>query len=207
MRRYDAWGDERYPKTYRPPGLVSSKLHALEVGDSVEFRHVAKNIKLQYPFGRAKRLNLVCVGSGIAPMVQILDRVLATPGDETQVVLVYGNRSEDEIMLKKRLEHLTWRHARRFKLVYCIGSRYDIDKDRPEVRSPYALFGGKPKKEKGWITADVLERHLQPPDGESLTLVCGLPRVYETLCGPRDDSKVTGTLGALGWDRRNVVKL
>ena len=81
MRRYDAWGDERYPKTYRPPGLVSSKLHALEVGDSVEFRHVAKNIKLQYPFGRAKRLNLVCVGSGIAPMVQILDRVLATPGD------------------------------------------------------------------------------------------------------------------------------
>ena len=29
-------GDERYPKTYKPPGLVSSALHRLQVGDEVE---------------------------------------------------------------------------------------------------------------------------------------------------------------------------
>ncbi|KAH8075392.1 cytochrome-b5 reductase [Aureococcus anophagefferens] len=207
VRRYDAWGDERYPKTYKPPGLVSSALHRLQVGDEVEFRHVAKNIKIRYPFRGAKRLNLVCVGSGVAPMIQILEKVLATPGDDTRIVLVYGNRSEDEIMMKKRLEQLTWRYARRFKLVYCLGSRYDVDKDRPEVRNRYALFGGAPKREKGWITKDVLERHLAPPGEDSLTLVCGLPRVYETLCGPRGDPKVAGTLAALGWSRRDVVKL
>ena len=58
-----------------------------------------------------------------------------------------------------------------------------------------------------WITKDVLERHLAPPGEDSLTLVCGLPRVYETLCGPRGDPKVAGTLAALGWSRRDVVKL
>jgi len=87
------------------------------------------------------------------------------------------------------------------------GQEWHVDKDRPEVRNGYALFGGAPKREKGWITKDVLERHLAPPGEDSLTLVCGLPRVYETLCGPRGDPEVAGTLAALGWSRRDVVKL
>lgn len=75
VRRYDAWGDPAYPNTYRPPGHVSNHLHNLQIGESAEFRHIAENIKLQYPFGGVKRLNLICVGSGVAPMIQIIEKV------------------------------------------------------------------------------------------------------------------------------------
>ena len=223
VRRYDAWGDPAHPLTYRPPGHVSNHLHNLKVGEAAEFRHVAQNIKLQYPFKGVSRLNLVCVGSGVAPMVQIMDKVLSTPGDTTQVCLVYGNRAEEDIMMRRRLEALSWRYPKRVKLVYCIGSRYDIDKSRPGVKQKHSglgltrVFGGAPVREKGWVTADVLERHLHPPAGDAgadvdnggrtLTLVAGLPRVYETLCGPRDQKKVTGALSKLGWTHRDVVKL
>ena len=54
-------------------------------------------------------------------------------------------------------------------------------------------------------------RFLFPPtdtdDDRTLTLVAGLPRVYETLCGPRDQKKVSGVLKTLGWNHLNVVKL
>ena len=103
--------------------------------------------------------------------------------------------------------------------MYCIGSRYDIDKTRAHIkqkRGPMqylGLVGGVPTREKGWVSEDVLEKHIFPPvepndeDGGTLTLVAGLPRVYETLCGPRNDKKVEGVLKKLGWSRQNVVKL
>ena len=78
------------------------------------------------------------------------------------------------------------------------------------------IGGDKATREKGWVSKEVLERHLFPPadananveDGTgTLTLVAGLPRVYETICGPRDEKKVTGVLKELGWTHRDVVKL
>lgn len=220
VRRYDAWGDPAYPQTYKAPGHVSNCLHDLAVGESVEFRHIAQNIKLQYPFEGVKRLNLVCVGSGIAPMMQIMNKVLTTPGDTTEICVVYGNRSEEDIMMRRRLEALCFAYPKRVKMVYCLGSRYDIDKSRPEVMQKKGvltrLFGGAPVREKGWVTAEVLQKHIFPPadagadvdnGGRTLTLVAGLPRVYETLCGPRDTKKVTGALQKLGWTHRDVVKL
>ena len=45
VKRYDAWGDPALP-TFRPPGVVSQAMHALEVGDTMDFRHVAQNVKI-----------------------------------------------------------------------------------------------------------------------------------------------------------------
>ena len=122
--------------------------------------------------------------------------------------------------MRRRLEAFCFAYPKRVKVVYCLGSRYDIDKSRPEVKQKKGiltrLFGGAPVREKGWITAEVLSKHIFPPadaganvdnGGRTLTLVAGLPRVYETLCGPRDKQKVTGALKKLGWTHRDVVKL
>lgn len=205
VKRYDAWGQAR---TFKPAGVVSTALHDLEPGDCVEFCHVAQNVKMPYPFRGATVLNLVCVGSGVAPMIQVLEKVLHAPGDDTRCILVYGCRSEAEIMMKPRLDELCARHRRRLKVVYCVGSRYDVDKARPgAVRSGWNIFGRAPIREKGWASRAVLEKHLAPPEEGHLTMVCGVPRVYENLCGARSAREVTGVLGALGWTRRNLVKL
>ena len=45
-------------------------------------------------------------GTGIAPMYQALQKLLATPGDTTEITVLYGNASVDDILLKKEMDAL-----------------------------------------------------------------------------------------------------
>ena len=51
-------------------GAVSQYLHALEPGAMVSFKHIAFNVKRQYPFAPARTISLVAAGTGIAPVYQ-----------------------------------------------------------------------------------------------------------------------------------------
>jgi hypothetical protein len=82
-KRYDQWGIPEnshnnflFTKTnhsYRPPGAVSNYLHSLQVGEKVKFKHNSHCLgKIPYPFPGVKKLMMIAVGAGIAPMIQIL---------------------------------------------------------------------------------------------------------------------------------------
>jgi NAD(P)H-flavin reductase len=57
-------------------------------------------------------------GTGITPMFQVLNAVLKDPKDRTRITLLYGNLTEDDILLRKvrrqagcaltRAQHLLW---------------------------------------------------------------------------------------------------
>jgi hypothetical protein len=85
-KRYDQWGIPEsshnnflFTKTnhsYRPPGAVSTYLHSLKIGDKVKFKHNSHCLgKIAYPFPGSKKLMMIAVGAGIAPMIQILRRL------------------------------------------------------------------------------------------------------------------------------------
>jgi NAD(P)H-flavin reductase len=133
IKRYQEWGGPRptaaqgyaLHNSYRPAGAVSNHLFDLVPGEaSVEFCHKPGNVKLQYPFRGVKKVTMVAVGVGIAPMVQALDKLLNTEGDTTEVVLLYGNRSVKDILLKEKLDAWSVQHKHRFKVVYAVGSRW-----------------------------------------------------------------------------------
>jgi len=84
-------------------GSVSQWLYGLELGAKVGFKHISFNIKAPYPFDGKKSITLLCAGTGLAPMYQALWKLLGTPGDERQVVLLYGNKSVEDILLKEEL--------------------------------------------------------------------------------------------------------
>jgi len=50
-------------------------------------------------------------------------KLLNTPGDERQVVLLYGSKSPDDILMKEQLDAWASKHANRFKLVHVLGGR------------------------------------------------------------------------------------
>ena len=52
-------------------------------------------------------------------------------------------------------------------------------------------------------------RHAFPPSHDTLVFVCGLPAMYASLCGPREDKVLRdGTvLARLGYRSDNVCKL
>jgi cytochrome-b5 reductase len=84
-------------------GLVSSFIHSLPVGEKVQFKHVAFNIKLQYPFKMPltkkpltkkpltkkplRTISMIAGGTGITPMYQALQQLLRSgAGGRTEVV-------------------------------------------------------------------------------------------------------------------------
>ena len=74
VKVYHQWGDPIHAHSYRPAGAVSNYINNLNVGDSVQFKHIAKNIKIQYPFTGVKTITMLAVGAGIAPMIQALHK-------------------------------------------------------------------------------------------------------------------------------------
>lgn len=78
--------DEVYPPLFTA-GAVSNYLFELVPGvDSAKFAHRKANVKIQYPFKGVKKITMIAVGAGIAPMVQALEKILETPGDTTEVI-------------------------------------------------------------------------------------------------------------------------
>jgi ferredoxin-NADP reductase len=65
--------------------------------------------------------------------------------------------------------------------------------------------------ELGWVNEEKIRKHAFPPrhDGSVRVMVCGLPGVYEKICGPRHDPRVAegSILHTLGYTDDMVVKL
>merc|ERR1712039_989542 len=106
-------------------GVVSKYADNLKVGDRVAFKQIKPNIKKWiYPFDK-KSITMLAGGTGIAPMMQALHPLLTTPGDSTQVRLLYGNLSPNDIMLKPELDTFAAKYADRFQVHYIVGTTSD----------------------------------------------------------------------------------
>lgn len=57
-----------------------------------------KNVKV------FKKILMVCGGTGITPIYQVIQAVLNDPLDKTELYLIYANRSEEDILLRKQLD-------------------------------------------------------------------------------------------------------
>ena len=185
-------------------GKASQFLHELAPGASVGFKHIAKNIKIQHPFSY-RHITMIAGGTGITPMYQALSQMFgggAAGGSEasqarTEVSLLYGSATEADILLRDELDELA-RHAEgRLHVHHVIGRSPE---DRPEG------WAG----ECGWVDSEKVARLGFGPaaDGSSAAFVCGLPALYDAMCGPRDEGGLrAGTaLERLGYAAADVVK-
>merc|ERR1719350_2251216 len=80
-------------------GAMSQHLESLPIGGKLEFKHGAANVKVQYPFHK-KHVAMLAGGTGITPMLQALHAILGTPGDTTNVTLIFSNKKEEDIIGK-----------------------------------------------------------------------------------------------------------
>merc|ERR1719491_885843 len=92
---------------------MSQHLDKLEVGQPMHFKHIAGNVKLQYPFNK-KGIGMIVGGTGITPMIQALHCVLGTKDDTSKVSMLYGSKSSKDILAKEPAEGSSWTGARGF---------------------------------------------------------------------------------------------
>jgi cytochrome-b5 reductase len=122
-------------KTYPYPSAeVARFLSNVSTGDSIQVHGPHQDeLKNGYNFSpnKFKHVGMIAGGTGILPMYQIIKQIVQDPSDNSEVTLVYGSNSENEIILKEELECIRdqFKHKNSIKLHYIVGrniNEYDI---------------------------------------------------------------------------------
>ncbi|VDP90521.1 unnamed protein product, partial [Echinostoma caproni] len=69
---------------------------------------------------KATYVSMICGGSGITPMFQLLTHILHDKKDCTKLALLYANNTEGDILLRDELEDLKDKFPDQFKLWYTV---------------------------------------------------------------------------------------
>lgn len=165
-------------KSY-PQGNISKMFSELKIGDYIEVR--GPKGFYEYAPNVFKHIGMVAGGTGISPMYQIIKAIASDPTDKTKVSLVYGNQSEEDILLKAELDTIIDSKPDQFKVHYML--------DNPPKEG---WKGGV-----GYVTQEVMQANLPNPkeDGTKL-LVCGPPGMV---------SAVKRTAVALGYEKAKPI--
>ncbi|KAH8960994.1 hypothetical protein BDL97_05G026900 [Sphagnum fallax] len=175
---------------FYPEGKMSRHIAQLKPGDTLEVNGPVT--KLPYKANMKRHLGMIAGGTGITPMLQIIDAILSNPNDYTQLSLLYANLSPENILLKDNLDALAHAHPN-FKVFYMV----DI--------AATDWTGGL-----GRINKDVIMKGLPHPSRDTLILVSGPPGLVEHVCGDKEDENSQGELAGLlkeiGYKMEQVYK-
>lgn len=155
-------------KVYRPlqpkfpeGGKMSQYLDSLKIGDKIRMKGpkghltwIGKGGRFTFkPLGKpvqdrqCKSLGLMAGGTGITPMLQILNAIFTHPGDSSiKVKMIYCNQTPDDILVRQELEELAEKHKDRFSLWYTVDR---VNKEN----EPWAYSTG-------FLTKEMMEKHL-----------------------------------------------
>ncbi|KAF8332411.1 uncharacterized protein EI90DRAFT_3280670 [Cantharellus anzutake] len=186
-------------------GKMTVGFHELLVGDTVEFKgplgsfvwEGKGNVRWKdVPRSGIRHLGLICGGSGITPILQVLRSVLHDEDDsETRLYLLDANKTESDILCREELDTLYEQHG-----------------DKKAQTSGYAAAAGggqvllqrlkihhtlsRPPPEwafsTGRIDDGMLEALMPPPADDAMVLVCGPDGMINDAVKPG--------LERLGWD-------
>jgi len=106
-------------------------------------------------------VGMVAGGSGITPMFQVLQAVAADPDDDLQITLLFANKTEADIILREPLDAINAQRPGQIRVLYCL--------DNP----PPGWTGCS-----GFITRDMLQQAMPPPEPDVMVFLCGPPCVF-----------------------------
>lgn len=171
---------------------MSEHLHSMVPGQHLDFKGPIP----KYPWSPNKHdhIALICGGTGIAPMFQLIRAIFGSTDDKTKVTLVFANVTEADILLKREFDDLENTYPQRFRAFYQL--------DKP----PKGWAGGK-----GFISKELLKTVLPEPKNENIKVfVCGPPGMYNAISGPKvspaDQGDLNGILKELGYTKDQVYK-
>ncbi|GAA5870778.1 hypothetical protein JCM3774_001675 [Rhodotorula dairenensis] len=176
---------------YPDGGKMTLGFEELQVGDSIEFKGPLGSFEW---LGRGRctwrgeeravsRVGMVCAGSGITPILQVLRGIVLDEQDQsTKVHVLNANRTEADILMRAELNDL-------------------LTQAGPDRVRQHLVLSQPPdagwQYSRGRITRDHLVEHLPPPGDDALVLMCAPPALQDA---------VSAQLAELGWDvSRQVV--
>lgn len=167
-------------KVYRPlppkfpeGGKMSQYIDSLAIGDKIQMKGPKGHLTWKgqgrgfftvKPLGKplqersCKYIGMMAGGTGITPMLQVLNAIFTNPGDASvKVKMIYANQTPDDILVQPELEELAEKHKDRFFLHYTV--------DRPTDSWKHSV---------GFIDKAMIEKHLLFDDRKNIQFfMCG----------------------------------
>lgn len=171
-------------KAYRPllpqfpkGGALSQWLcDRISVGDQVQMRGPLGKIEYvgrgtwkngDAVFKGVTHVGLVAGGTGVTPCLQVITAALLDKDDTTQIALILGNQTVDDILCRGELDAFAKSHPDRFHLWYTL--------DRPPANWQYSV---------GFVTGNMIAEHLPKASNSTLVMCCGPPPMINFACKP-----------------------
>ncbi|VDN97353.1 unnamed protein product [Rodentolepis nana] len=149
------------------------RIHYLGDGDFEIMGEQVRKLKANY-------INMICGGSGLTPLYQVLKYILNSSTDKTKIALIFANQTEKDIILRNELEQLRDANQSRFRLWYTLSS--------PPENWSYSA---------GYIDQGMIDEHCYPAGENTVNLLCGPPMMIKNACIP--------ALRALGHSTENTL--
>ncbi|VUZ53101.1 unnamed protein product [Hymenolepis diminuta] len=173
-------------KTYRKDvnpkfpagGKMSQYLESLSVGDGIDVSGPYGSIRylgdgdFEVKGANARKLkaeniNMICGGSGLTPMYQILKYILNSSTDKSKIALIFANQTEQDIILRDELEQLRDANQSQFRLWYTV--------ETPPEHWSYSV---------GYIDQKMIDEHCYPAGENTVNLLCGPATMIKNACIP-----------------------
>lgn len=159
--------------TWENGGKFGLYLDERKVGDSLEIKGPTGineylgcgQFKLPGRTISVTDVGMLAGGTGLTPMLQIVNASLQDANDTTKFTLLYANKTKDDILCQDLLKDAEKRSNGRFKVHYTL--------DHPPKNW---------KHEVGFITADMIKKLLPAAADSTVMLMCGPPPMVEFAC-------------------------
>ncbi|TQB75044.1 hypothetical protein MPDQ_003840 [Monascus purpureus] len=169
----------------QPGGKMTTALDRLPLGSTIDckgptgrFEYLGNgNILIGDQERHVKSFRMICGGSGVTPIFQVLRAVMQDPDDPTTCVVLNGNRREEDILCRAELDALVALNNAKCTMIHTL------------TKAPETWAGHR-----GRISETLLKEYAMLND-DCMVLVCG-PESME-----RDVQKI---LLGLGWEESNL---
>lgn len=179
-----------YDTPKRKGGKMTQALDAIPIGHFVDFKgpvgkfeYLGRGLcSIAGQQRRVKRFIMICGGSGITPIFQVLRAVLTDREDLTSCLVIDGNRVEQDILCREDLDRMALDNPHKCRLLYTLSQ-------------PEPSWTGL----RGRMSKELFEREIGPcrsTNGEDLVLICG----PESL-----EKSVHSILNGMNWKDEDLL--
>ncbi|KAG6916078.1 hypothetical protein DXG01_008552 [Tephrocybe rancida] len=138
--------------------------HFVWLGDGMALLHNEKR--------RVRQIGMICAGSGITPILQVLRGIFTdTANNDTDVWVIDVNRDVEDILCRDELDEFAKEHSVRLSLRYSLTSK-SIPRDWSQSV--------------GRLDMKMMVEYLPPPSLDGLMCICGPPQMERTAKGAFD---------------------
>lgn len=121
---------------------------------------------------RIREFGMVCAGSGITPVLQVVRGIFGDMSDvTTKVSIIYVNRLVGDILCREELDLLAAQNTTRFRIQYSLTGKL--------IPSDWPYSNGR-------INEEMLKLHLPEAGEDKLVCICGPPLMEQKVKGRQE---------------------